>query len=207
MNGAHFCVLWAVCNSRQSAVPEQKVGRIMTLRITGFVDLFDRYKVETTHSSLRNGNIIKYRTCILMAKKERRGSLFHSTYFPLTGLLIPLGRIERSGKSGGGAEAGGGSVNPSRHKKLTAALEGGHSASKEGRSSLTRTCSWGACCCFVPRERELPAILWRLNRPVSDKLYLDLMGNQAGIPSSPSICLQRAGDWLRKWSLQFQRYS
>lgn len=52
------------------------------------------YKVEIAHSPLRSEEI-KYRTCISMpGKEERRSSLFHSPYFPLTGILISLEIIE-----------------------------------------------------------------------------------------------------------------
>lgn len=52
------------------------------------------YKVEIAQSPLRSEKI-KYRTCISMPEKEKeRRSLFHSPYFPLTGILISLDIIE-----------------------------------------------------------------------------------------------------------------
>lgn len=155
MNGAHFCALRAVCSSRHPAVPEQKKGgRMMALRITGFLDLFDGYKVETTHSSLRNGNIIKYRTRILMVKKEKegRGSLFHSTYFPLTGLLIPSEIIERSGKSGGGTEAGGGSVKSIQTQKAQCCAGGRALCLERGKEQSHKDVQLGCLLLFCSQR-------------------------------------------------------
>lgn len=154
-------------------------------------------QVEIAHSPLRSEGR-KYRACILMMPgKEERVITISFPVFSSDRNINIIRDNWISAKSGGGAEAGGRSVKSMHTQKAKPALERGHSALKQGLNSLTRACSWGACCCFVPGKQELPAVLWHLNRLVSDKLYLDLMGNQAGIPSSPWICWQRRG--LAQW--------
>jgi len=89
-----------------------------------------------------------------MVKKEKegRGSLFHSTYFPLTGLLIPSEIIERSGKSGGGTEAGGGSVKSNQTQKAQCCAGGRALCLERGKEQSHKDVQLGCLLLFCSQR-------------------------------------------------------